>query len=33
MQIDGNDVRVIERGHGLSPWDANKVVEDPLITR
>ena len=33
MQIDGNDVRVIERGHGFGPWDPNKVVEDPLITR
>jgi Lysyl oxidase len=33
MQIDGNDVRVIERGHGEGPWDVNKVVEDPVITR
>jgi hypothetical protein len=33
MQIDGNDVRVIERGHGMSPWDPGKVVEDPVITR
>ena len=33
MQVDGNDVRVIERGHGESPWDPNKVVEDPVITR
>jgi hypothetical protein len=33
LQIDGNDVRVIERGHGESPWDPNKVVEDPVITR
>jgi hypothetical protein len=33
LQIDGNDVRVIERGHGESPWDPHKVVEDPVITR
>jgi hypothetical protein len=33
MQIDGNDVRVIERGHGTSPWDPGKVVEDPVISR
>jgi hypothetical protein len=33
MQIDGNDVRVIERGHGMSPWDPGKVLEDPVITR
>ena len=33
MQIDGNDVRVIERGHGDGPWDPNKVLEDPVITR
>jgi hypothetical protein len=33
LQIDGNDVHVIERGHGESPWDPNKVVEDPVITR
>jgi hypothetical protein len=33
LQVSGNDVRVIERGHGQSPWDPAKVVEDPVITR
>jgi hypothetical protein len=33
MEIRGNNVRVIERGHGQGPWDPNKVVEDPVITR
>jgi hypothetical protein len=32
MQVTGNDVRVIERGHGTSPWDPHKRVEDPVIT-
>jgi Lysyl oxidase len=33
MEIRGNNVRVIERGHGQGPWDPNKVAEDPVITR
>lgn len=33
MEIRGNNVRVIERGHGQSPWDPDKVIEDPVITR
>jgi hypothetical protein len=33
LQVSGNDVHVIERGHGLSPWDPDKTVEDPVITR
>jgi hypothetical protein len=32
MQIWGNDVRVIERGHGTGPFDPNKTVVDPVIT-
>jgi hypothetical protein len=32
MQITGNDVRVIERGRGTSPWDPHKTVVDPVIT-
>jgi Lysyl oxidase len=31
MQITGNDIRVIERGRGMSPWDPNKVLLDPVI--
>ena len=33
FQVSGNDVRVIERGRGASPWDPHKVVLDPVITR
>jgi Lysyl oxidase len=32
MQITGNDVHVIERGRGESPWDPGKTVLDPVIT-
>jgi hypothetical protein len=32
MQVWGNDVRVIERGHGTGPFDPNKTVVDPVIT-
>jgi hypothetical protein len=32
LEIRGNHVRIIERGHGTSPWDPHKVVEDPVIT-
>jgi hypothetical protein len=31
--VRGNDVRVLERGRGTSPWDPHKVVLDPEITR
>lgn len=33
FQVTGNSIRVIERGRGASPWDPNKVVLDPVITR
>jgi Lysyl oxidase len=33
FQVIGTDVRVIERGRGSSPWDTNKQVLDPVITR
>jgi hypothetical protein len=32
IQVVGNDVRVIERGHGYGPFDPNKTVVDPVIT-
>jgi hypothetical protein len=32
MQVWGNDVRVIERGHGAGPFHPNKTVVDPVIT-
>jgi hypothetical protein len=33
VQVTGNDVRMIERGHGTDPWDPHKIVEDPVITQ
>ena len=33
FQVTGTDVRVIERGRGTGPWDPNKQVLDPVITR
>jgi hypothetical protein len=33
VQVVGNHVRIIERGHGTDPWDPHKVVEDPVITQ
>jgi hypothetical protein len=32
FQVTGNDVRVIERGHGADPWDPHKTVVDPVIS-
>jgi hypothetical protein len=32
FQVIGNDVRVIERGHGASPWDPRKSVVDPVMS-
>jgi hypothetical protein len=29
--LTGNDIDVIERGHGTSPWDPNKIVENPVF--
>jgi hypothetical protein len=33
VQVTGDHVRMIERGHGTDPWDPHKVVEDPTITQ
>jgi hypothetical protein len=33
MQVVGNHVRMIERGHGTDPWDPHKIVEDPVISQ
>jgi lysyl oxidase len=33
IQITGNEVHVIERGFGSSPWDPNRTVLDPVITQ
>jgi hypothetical protein len=30
---NGNQIRMIERGHGESPWDPGKSVEDPIMTQ
>jgi hypothetical protein len=32
FQVSGNDIRVIERGHGTDPWDPHKTVVDPVIS-
>lgn len=32
LEIRGDRVRTIERGHGQSPWDPNRRLEDPVIT-
>jgi hypothetical protein len=32
FQVTGNDIRVIERGHGSDPWDPHKTVVDPVIS-
>jgi hypothetical protein len=32
FRVDGNDIHVIERGRGSSPWDPGKVVLDPVQT-
>jgi hypothetical protein len=33
FQVSGDEVRVLERGHGTDPWDPHKVVLDPQITQ
>jgi hypothetical protein len=32
LQVNGNDVHVIERGHGTDPWDPHKKTVDPVMT-
>jgi hypothetical protein len=32
FQVNGTDVRVIERGHGTDPWDPHKTTVDPVMT-
>jgi lysyl oxidase len=32
FQVNGTDVRVIERGHGTDPWDPRKTTVDPVMT-
>jgi hypothetical protein len=31
FRVTGNDIHVLERGHGYSPWDPQKQVEDPVF--
>jgi hypothetical protein len=31
FRVTGNDIHVIERGHGSGPWDPNKIVESPVF--
>jgi hypothetical protein len=31
FRVTGDDVYVLERGHGTSPWDPHKIVEDPVF--
>jgi hypothetical protein len=31
FQVTGNDIHVLERGHGTSPWDPHKLVESPVF--
>ena len=31
FRVTGNDIHVIERGHGESPWDPRKIVENPVF--
>jgi hypothetical protein len=31
FQVTGNDIHVLERGHGTSPWDPHKIVESPVF--
>ena len=33
FSVTGHDVRVIERGRGMDPWDPAKQVLDPVITK
>jgi hypothetical protein len=32
FQVNGNDVHVIERGHGTDPWDPHKTTVDPVMS-
>ncbi len=31
FRVTGNDIHVIERGHGTSPWDPHNQVENPVF--
>ncbi|HEY1592876.1 MAG TPA: lysyl oxidase family protein [Solirubrobacteraceae bacterium] len=31
FRVTGNDIHVLERGHGASPWDPHKQVENPVF--
>jgi hypothetical protein len=31
FQVTGSDIHVLERGHGYSPWDPHKQVENPVF--
>jgi hypothetical protein len=31
FKVTGNDIHVLERGHGTSPWDPHKTVENPVF--
>jgi hypothetical protein len=31
FKVTGNDIHVLERGHGSSPWDPHKQVENPVF--
>ena len=31
FRVTGNNIRVLERGHGYSPWDPHKQVENPVF--
>jgi hypothetical protein len=31
FKVTGNDIHVLERGHGSSPWDPRKQVENPIF--
>jgi Lysyl oxidase len=33
FRVTGHDVHVLERGRGASPWDPDRQVLDPVITR
>jgi hypothetical protein len=33
FQVTGNQVRPLERGRGRGPWDPDKVVLDPVLSR
>jgi hypothetical protein len=31
FRVTGDNVRVLERGRGTSPWDPHRIVEDPVF--